>query len=210
MVNSLETTCGNKILYSKNLDVLNDESRFIISYFEREINNRIPGINAKRVYKIFQRDEKLTSLTKYTQLYLMQENSINLINLLDTYVNYVWSLYMNKPEEFFRLESYFEQYMKERLKYFGFKVVSQYRVKTAKYGLCVVDIYLPELGYIIELKTSTYKKNRSQRFCEGLQREKYQEAFNTACLLLYASQIHEFERMLFIEKSLIGDLLNKF
>lgn len=205
MVNSLAEK-GNKILYRDDLEMLKDDTRVILDYFENEINKKIPGVDAKRVYKIFQKDKKLISLIDYFLCSTRKGQSISLINFCDQYINYVWSLYKDKPEEFFRLEDYLEKYLTERLKHFGFKVVNQLRVKTPK-GIFVVDIYLPELGYVIELKASTYKRNS---FCDSLQREKYEDAFNTACLLLYASQIHEFEKMFFVEKSSIRELLDKF
>lgn len=206
MVNSLAEN-GNKLLCRGDLEILNNEASTILAYFENEINKKIPGVDAKRLFNIFQKDKKLNSLDDYFRYNTRKDRSISLVVLCNKYIDYIWYLYLSKPKDFFRLEDYLEKYLTERLTYFDYKVINQYRKTTKTLGICTVDIYLPDQGFIIELKSSV---NRRDSLSVMLQVDKYQKTFGIPCLLLYSDAIHKFEKLFFDQKVPVNALLAEF
>lgn len=191
-------------LTSLNSDAL---KALILNKFTQELSNLIPGINAERVFNVFDKDRKLVGVSDYINYYSKKKGKIDSIQICQHYIDYVYNLYLKSPSTFFRIEKYLEDYLVERMKYFGVDVDRQVAKTDRKYGYCVVDLYCPGKGVLIELKTNTYKRNR---FCSALQVERYESVFDAPCLLLYADRVHEFEQLFFSDNIPVRELLDKF
>lgn len=177
------------------------------SLVKKHLCNSIPGINAERIFELFQKDNRLWGFPEYISYEQRKHKYLDLMQISQSYADHIRSLYLDNPRLFFCREEYLQAYLMERMKHFGIYAEQQVYRKHNYWGCCTADIFCPDEGFLIELKSSFYKRNS---FCVSLQIEKYQEVFDAPCLLVYAEQIHDFEKALFVDKIPVKKLLERF